>query len=147
MITLTFKDITNQGFHNGMNKISDHQGFTPQVAYQIGKICDKIEQEAKKARALYTTMADKYGKKNDKGGFIQCPTDPFFEFKDDVKREDWAKEHEEFMAISFTIDREKISFATVGKVTTLSPKDYLWLEPIVDMTEEVATVHEMKKKT
>lgn len=136
MIELSFKNINEGAFHQGINKLVNFNGFAPKQAYAIGRIADKISQHTKEAQVSYKKIMDKYAAKDDKGMIVPSDKAPFFTFKVESMEAEFKKEHDEFLSISVSLDKwGKLPLSSLPANIGLSALELKAIEPILDLEE------------
>lgn len=136
MIELTFKDINNQLFHVGAAKLANCQSYPPKLAYQIGRILDKVGSHTQEARVLYKKIIEKYAAKNEKGEVVQTQAPPFFEFKEGANKQAFDDELGEFLEIKVTIEKNKIPLSALPDSVGLKPSELQAIEGLFDFEED-----------
>lgn len=131
MIELKYKHLNNKKFIDTLVKVSNTplkgEGMVKEI-YNISRMVDKIQQESRKAYEVWqkTLSGIEFEEIGTEGQPPQkVPKDKFA----------FTKAEEEFMDISFKIERNKIP-AHVLEQMELSAQDLLALEPIVDGLEQ-----------
>lgn len=123
MIELKYKDINNHNFVQGLRTLVNTP-FHLKMSYQIGRIQDKIMTESKVAQAewqrLVTSKVEWVGE-----GENKTPKD----------LEAFKKLEQEFLDLSFKIDKWKKIHVQDIHVAKLKPLEMLALEPILEGLE------------
>jgi hypothetical protein len=137
MIELSFKNINDGAFHQGVSKLANFSGFAPKQAYAIGRIADSIGSHTRQAQVEYKKLMDKYSQKDENGKTVQTNQPPFFAIAEGMKAEDFQKEHNEFLAISISVDKwNKIPLSSLPANVGLSAVELKAIEPILDLEED-----------
>ena len=131
MIELQYRHLNNKKFIDTLVKVSNTplkgEGRVKEI-YNISRMVDKVQQESKKAYEVWqkTLTGLEFEEVVVEGQPPQkVPKDKFA----------FTKAEEEFMEISFKIERNKIPVSVLEQME-ISAQDLLALEPIVDGLEQ-----------
>lgn len=135
LIVLTNEQMNNFLFQQALQKLKNLP-VNAKAAYNIGYIANKIENILRDSRIAFTKMAKQYGKLDENGELLPVineengmPVPGTFQFKDDEAKDEFNKYNEEFMQMSHTINRDKMSIVVLGDAT-LSANDMSALAPL-----------------
>lgn len=114
-IELTYRDLGNTAFISGLRKLAQSDKWKePKAAYNVAKLVDLLDQELKTFHELRKKFARRLA-----------------DTKDKEKLDELQEEADKFAAISFVIDRAKVSFDDLAGIP-LTPSEILSLTPILD---------------
>lgn len=137
-VKLSYKEIKNQTFVQGLAKLANYGGFKDQrLAYNVAKLIRKWDSEAQMAQDLFMKLVKQYATLDEKGN-IKTPegaNSGAFEVVDE-KADAFAKARKEFESIEFDIPVHKIRIDQL-EGTGLTPMEMMALEPILIEMEAV----------
>lgn len=134
MIKITYGQLTNPNFMQGLVKLSNFEGFEFKDAYHIGRVFDKCASFEKQVKLdienKYTKLKEMYGKRDEEGKIIEPQGKGSFEIDDK-----YMKEAEEFLGnpseTEETIQKSRIKMSIAAKAP-LTPQDIIALEPLLE---------------
>lgn len=134
-IVVTNEHLNNPQFTSALRTMNSKE-LPIKAAYAIGCICSEVDKLIVKNRNVFSAMAKKYAKLDEKGN-IEPEKDekgnPIFgslQFKDDESKEMFNKEVEDFSTIEHTVNQKKIDVGLLHGVA-MSGRDISVLEPLL----------------
>lgn len=112
------------------DKLCNTTGLNQRVAYNISKLAPKIKKAASGAQEEFIALVNHWAIKDEKGVLVPMKDQPGTYQISPENTEAWKKAVIEFENKEVTIDRAPLMVGDLAQAT-LTPNDYLALEPII----------------
>jgi hypothetical protein len=136
MLKLNYVLLQNPNFIAVVRKLANYPFRAVKVSYNISRINDKLDQEAKRAQEGFIKLAKAHALLDDKGEFVPMKDEagnerPFtFQIPDENEKA-WHEAKVEFDKFEFEIDRYPLKLSELGGCA-LSAAEIAMITPLID---------------
>jgi hypothetical protein len=131
---IKYSTLKDPMFISGMAKVNRCPFPKTRLSYNVSRIVDKVQQEAKRAQDIWIKLVKQYAKMDEKGEFISPEDKPGCYEIPDEKQEEFKVKVEEFENFEFDIDRYPLKLDDLNG-SGLSPQEIHTMECVLDVSE------------